>query len=157
MYFWDIKQLKSDLKIGLNKRQNFIYILIFIVGGAIIVSDIVEGYFQHNNSYIELIFVCVSLLITLIGTVLAFISNGGAKGLKFAERYFSISWVMSVRFMVLSIVLMPGAFLIISIFDYLALDNIAHQNVRITYYLLGLILVTYFYSRVCFHIRSLSK
>jgi len=158
MYFWNIKKLKSDLRVGLNERQHFNYILLFIVLYNLgYVAEIVGRYYELNYSLTELTFVWVNLLIMLIGTILAFVINGGAKGKKFSERYFSISWVMFVRLMGLALV--TGLLLIIGIIVYVNYFGAAnvHKYEDTIFNIFGSTLLTYYYLRICLHIRSLSK
>lgn len=103
MYFWRIKQLRQHLiNNGLTEKQLFYYILIYAGLGAIGVELV--GYVPYEEpdlwSYVSS---AMNILIPVLGTIAAFRANGGSSGIKFAERYFSIGLVVTIRFMVLLI------------------------------------------------------
>jgi hypothetical protein len=106
MYFWNINKLKQHLiETGLTERQLFYYILIAVAVEAISLETIGYGSNTEPNlwSYIESAF---NILIPIISTIAAFRANGGDSGIKFVERYFSIGFVVSIRFLVWLIPLM---------------------------------------------------
>jgi hypothetical protein len=103
MYFWKIKQLKQHLiENGLTEKQLFYYVLIYAGSGAMGIE--MMGYIPYAEpdlwSYISS---AMNILIPILGTIAAFRANGGSSGVKFAERYFSIGLVVTLRFMVLLI------------------------------------------------------
>jgi hypothetical protein len=100
MYFWKINELKKQIVVqGLSEAQIFRYILIYVALSAAAIE--VVAYFPDTESnvwsYVES---GVSFLIPVIGTIGAYYANGGARGNAFAAKYFSISFVMLVRFLV---------------------------------------------------------
>lgn len=102
MYFWKIKDLKDELiKNGLSQKSIFIYILLYVLLGQLFVE--VSCIFPSEEvatttDYIQMIF---DLAVVGIGTYLCFYANGSDKGQQFSERYFSIGFVVGLRFMVL--------------------------------------------------------
>jgi hypothetical protein len=103
MYFWNINKLKQQLiETGLTERQLFYYILIAVAFEAI--SYEMTTYLPYTEpnswSYVESVF---NILIPIIGSIAAFRANGGDSGIKFVERYFSIGFVVSIRFLILLI------------------------------------------------------
>ena len=103
MYFWKIKQLKQHLiEHGLTETQLFYYILIYVALSVIGME--VVGYFPHTEpdswAYFDSV---LNILIPVIGTIAAFYANGGSAGSKFAERYFAIGFVITMRFTALLI------------------------------------------------------
>jgi hypothetical protein len=103
MYFWKIKLLKQHLiNNGLAEKQLFYYILIYEGLGALGVE--IVGYFPNTEpdlwTYVSS---AINILIPILGTIAAFRANGGSSGTKFAERYFSIGLVATLRFFVLLI------------------------------------------------------
>lgn len=104
MYFWNINKLKQHLiENGLTEKQLLYYILIYAVPsgvmGDVSCSEPESGLWMYAAS-------TVGILTFIIGTILAFRANGGNAGIKFAERYFSISFVISIRLLSLLIPLM---------------------------------------------------
>jgi membrane protein YdbS with pleckstrin-like domain len=105
MYFWKIGKLKQQLiEQGLTEKQLFYYILIYV---ALIAIDIeITGYFPYTEpdlwAYVSS---ALNIFIPIIGTIAAFRANGGSSGINFAERYISISFVVSIQFFVLGFLL----------------------------------------------------
>ncbi len=97
MYFWNINKLKQQLiETGLTEKQLLYYILIHAFPSGSISSESESDLWVYAASI-------TAVLIFLIGTILAFRANGGNSGIKFAERYFSISFVVSIRLLPLLI------------------------------------------------------
>jgi len=101
MYFWKIKLLKQQLiEQGLSEKQLFYYILIYVALSFIVIE--MAGYFPNETpnawDYFQS---SMNIAIPIIGTIFAFRANGGNEGVRFAERYFSISLVVAIRFSVL--------------------------------------------------------
>ena len=101
MYFWNIEALKSDIKRGeFTDREAISYIVVslflYSLGTELIVLFPAEA--AHNvwdgvNSLLNII-------IPVVGTLYAYKKNGGASGRDFANKYFSIGFVMGIRFLV---------------------------------------------------------
>ncbi len=99
MYFWKIDSLKKHLRENdLTEAQTFYYILLFV--GLSAVGMELMPYFPIENpnswNHIESV---VNILIPTIGTIVAYRANGAAEGRQFAGKYFSISFVMAIRFL----------------------------------------------------------
>ncbi|PIF39683.1 hypothetical protein CLU98_4976 [Burkholderiales bacterium 23] len=108
MFFWNIKELKNSLiRNELSERAIFGYILITVAMSAAIL-EIARyfpperiGFWDYIGSFFGIFVVC-------FGTFMAYRSNGGATGVDFAARYFSISIVVTVRYMVYLIPVVLG-------------------------------------------------
>jgi hypothetical protein len=106
MYFWNINKLKQQLiETGLTEQQLFYYILIVLAAEVICNELITYLPYTEPNSW-SCIESALNILIPILGTIAAFRANGGDSGIKFVERYFSIGFVVSIRFLVLLIPLM---------------------------------------------------
>ncbi|MHB8131665.1 MAG: hypothetical protein ACYDEX_22015 [Mobilitalea sp.] len=106
MYFWKIQLLKKQLiEQGLSEKHLFYYILIF-VALAVLGTEIM-GYLPYKapNAW-DYFLSFMNIAIPIIGTIFAYHFNGGGSGVKFAERYFSIGLVITIRFLVLLIPIM---------------------------------------------------
>lgn len=97
MFFWKIKDLKNTLiRRELSERQVFGYILISMFLSIIAVETTRHihpdrvGLWDYVNSFLN-------ISIVFLGTVFAYRANGGASGVDFAARFFSISLVVSIR------------------------------------------------------------
>lgn len=113
MIFWNIKLLKQRLMgEGLSQKHLFVYIFIniilydFVLAGNYILpsEDLNIKIYDHVASIAS--FITISL-----GTYFIYRVNGGSEGKQFAERFFSIYFVVGMRFLVLFIlILMPFFF-----------------------------------------------
>jgi hypothetical protein len=102
MYFWKIDLLKEDIRNGsFGERETFIYILIYIGLNALAYEFMAYFPAYENAALIDHIESIAYILIPLIGTFLAYRANNGASGKNFAGKYFSISFVVSIRAMAL--------------------------------------------------------
>jgi len=93
MYFWNIKALKHQLtEVGLSEADSMKYILFLSLLGLIplpIPPSFSRGIF---------IFYVINTFTLLCGILYCYRKNGGAKGKDFLSRFFSINFVMFIRF-----------------------------------------------------------
>jgi hypothetical protein len=104
MYFWNIKKLKEELiRDGLSQRSTFMYILVSVLLAQFFVT--IGFLFPSKDAInaIDYIKPLIDLSVVGAGTYLCFCANGSGSGVQFAERYFSISFVVGLRSMVLVI------------------------------------------------------
>ncbi|WP_372378341.1 hypothetical protein ACBZ91_04335 [Vibrio natriegens] len=104
MYFWNIEALKRDILGGrLTEKDRFIYALIYIVSSAAAFE-----YFQgSNNEYTNIwdqIEAISNVVVVLAGTYFTYRANGANSGRDFLGRYFSLGFVVTIRF---SVILFP--------------------------------------------------
>ena len=110
MYFWNIEKLKINLiENGLSQKSLFIYILLYFITSQFFVelAYIFPG--QGPVSARDYIQPIIDLLAVGLGTYLCYYANGGESGRFFAERIFSIGFVVGLRFIVL---LIPVVFIV---------------------------------------------
>ncbi len=146
MYFWNIKKLNEELiNDTLNQRSVFVYILIYVFGMELALETL--NYFPLDEmnyyNYAESI---IYLLIVFVGTCLTYYYNEGNKGSKFAERYFSIGFVVGVRVLV---TYLPIVIVAIILFD----DE--DEEIVTTWYEISvfLILMFIYYWRCIVHMK----
>lgn len=103
MYFWKIEALKEDIKNNrFTEKDRFVYGLIYIVLCAGGMEAMMRLPIESPNVW-DTIGSLGNILITFIGTIIVYRSNGGAAGKDFLGRYFSIGFVVGIRFLVLLI------------------------------------------------------
>jgi hypothetical protein len=103
MIWWNIKLLKQRLiNEGLSQKHLFVYIFIFIMLSEFLLQAAFYIPIEGLNIYDYAEFIAEFITIGL-GTYLIYRVNGGSEGKQFAERFFSISFVVGMRFFVLSI------------------------------------------------------
>lgn len=100
MYFWKINELKKLIvQQGLSEAQIFRYILLFVVLSVVAVELVAYLPNEEPNGW-DFLQSGLNLMMPVVGTVAAYRVNGGANGKAFAAKYFSISFVVIVRFLV---------------------------------------------------------
>lgn len=108
MYFWKIEKLKEDIKNDeLVEKDKFIYALIYIVLCEVVLYTMAWIPIEDGNVW-DVIDTVINVLIVLVGTIYAYKANGGGAGSDFLGRYFSIGFVVAVRFLVLLIPIMSA-------------------------------------------------
>jgi|GEM_PF-608871 len=107
MYFWKISKLESDLITQkVSEREIFLYILISS-SLLLITIELCNLFPRESQNVWDYLDSALALLIGIGGTVWAYVWNGGDSGERFAERYFSIGWVIGIRFSAALIFIFP--------------------------------------------------
>ena len=104
MYFIDIKGLKKDIvEKNFTEKDRFIYIMICLILDISIIE--LTSFFptEHTPTFFDYANSTVSILSTFLGAYYIYNANGGEKGEDFAGKYFSITWVRSIQFLLLLI------------------------------------------------------
>lgn len=116
MYFINIKQLKADIvNRDFNERDRFIYMFIYIIG-YVLVSELTY-LFEENLDVVTLndyVYSVGMVLITIVGTYYLYKANRGGDGEDFTGRYFSITWVMGIRFLLPYLVVLTSLIFLMS-------------------------------------------
>ncbi|MGH8637162.1 MAG: hypothetical protein ACREUZ_08520 [Burkholderiales bacterium] len=153
MYFWKIEHLKQDLAAGdFGDQKAAPYILASVALGAFAMAT--AGYFPYEDinlwTYSESV---LFVLAPIIGTVAAYRANGGNAGIDFANRYFSLGFVLLIRLLMLLIPIL----LVVSLY-MLAMYDLAEPvpTTLLEVALLGLWIVAYYW-RLAKHIRDVTE
>lgn len=153
MYFWNIKSLKQEIRENrLRETWIFYYILIYIVLNAIGIETVAYLPNDESNAW-DYAQSLLNIVIAVVGTTLAYRANGGAAGSQFAAKYFSISLVTLIRFIVYFI---PVAVAIFA-FYWSALDS--EQPIQTEWFEVALFSLWYaaFYLAIAKHIRDTAR
>lgn len=103
MYFWKIDKLKEDIKKNrLLEKERFVYAVIYLTLSAI-GTELMMFMPVENPNFWDVLSSFSIVLIILFGTFYAYKANGGASGADFLGRYFSIAFVVGIRFLLLLI------------------------------------------------------
>ena len=119
MYFWNINALKEDIKQGdFTDKQ----VISYIVLSLFLYSVGLEFAYlfpltEPNYNIWDGIDSFLSIAVPVAGTLYAYKKNGGEVGKDFANKYFSIGFVLGIRFFVYLI--LPMVILTI----YWSIDN----------------------------------
>ncbi len=122
MYFWQIERLKQKMIVcPLSERETLSYLLVYVS------CTIVLEYIPHNFSNIwDSFYAIFSTLLTVLGTVYLYRQNGGANGQHFLQRYFAISWVITLRWL--------SIFIITTVIFFILLELAGVSSEQMTWY-----------------------
>jgi len=100
MYFWKVESLKKDIVDGSFTDKELIpYVVLYAGLYALGIERI--GYLPYEDVNIwTYVLSTLNVLVPIAGTIYAYKSNRGDKGENFASKYFSIGFVVGVRFIV---------------------------------------------------------
>ena len=157
MYLWNIYDLKKILMLNqLSEGYKFYYLLISSMLFAVF-TEVYVFFPPQETNIADKIGAILSIVIQLVGLIVAFKMNGGKDGKEFLARYTSISVSLMFRFLIFTI-----AFLFFHIFImYLLsliipnqyLGNIAN-SIDVTFIPAFEVV---FYWRLCVHIHDVYK
>lgn len=149
MYFWDINQLKIDLQMAKVSERSTLHYLIahFIIYGIAAIP------LQHANQ-LDILSALIMVPVSLLGINYAYHCNGGDNGKHFLTKYMALSWVVTLRMMV---VVAPALLLLDAISMALSGWHIgaplAHSHpTRLWDMLVILVLASVFFWRIAAHI-----
>ena len=101
MYFWNIKALKAEIKSGNFGDKEAISYIVVTIFLYMLDIELTErwGPLEIRNIW-NTVNSILCLLITVFGTIYAYSKNGGAQGKNFANKFFAISFVTGIHFLV---------------------------------------------------------
>ena len=152
MYFWNIDRLKQDLiENGLSQGALFKYIFVYVFLSALS-YELTYNFLSEETTNIDYIQSALNIALTVFGTYFCYVANGENNGADFAERFFSIGFVISIRFIVL---LVP----IIIVMVFLSWDSEDIDNMSTKWYEVALwaAWAALLYWRVIYHINQVAK
>ncbi|MCR9423848.1 hypothetical protein [Vibrio sp. RM-69-4] len=120
MYIWNIEGLKKDIKVErLTEKDRFIYMFLTSIFTVLGFEFALRMPVEPRNIW-DTINSLSSVLIPILGTFLAYRANGADNGTDFLGRFFSISFVVTVRFFAL---LIPMLILLSAYYMSVATEN----------------------------------
>ncbi len=153
MYFWKIKSLKNDLINGsISQRSIFIYVMLYVVCAQIIIEFLNYYPLLENTNIWDKSASVTNILLIMFGSIYLYLCNGGNNGEKFADRYFSLSLVVSIRACVFF--LAPALILFFTMIS--PMDENLIQTTWIEY-ILGTIFGVGIYWRISVHIKDVAS
>jgi hypothetical protein len=155
MYFWRIEKLKSELALRpLSEREALPYFIAFLL-----LSTIAANLPQSSYSFWDGVSAAWCIGIAVLGTIYIYRQNGGRDGQHFLQRYFAISWVMSLRLIAfvvaVAIVILCATLCAAIVFDL----EPPEESVTTQWYefLFGATLEVFFCWRVGRHVRDVAR
>lgn len=158
MYFWKINDLKQLIvERGLSEAQVFYYVLLFVGLSAAGIEFMAYFPSEHPNAW-TYVQSGLNFVIPIIGTVVAYHANRGAEGSDFAAKYFSISFVVLMRFLVY----LPPIVVALFVYYGLSIDwssSNVEEEFQTGWFEVVLLSVWYtaLYARIAEHIRDTAK
>jgi len=155
VYFWNIHALKEDIKNGKLSQDTKIFpyfmMYIFLTTVAIEVTPLFP---QENLNNCDILMAILNILITILGTFYLYRSNGGANGEDFLIKYFSIIFVITIRYLIY--LLLPLMIILSFYWQYTFADS---QTIPTTYVeiILTSIWLIVLYYRTAYHIRDTNR
>jgi len=151
MYFWNIDKLKQDIKDGgLSESEQFKYLLVCVV--LVTLGEI--SFLEESFSSIKYD-LAIDIIFAIFGTYYLYRCNGGANGKRFLEKFFSIGFVVGVRWFVF---IMIPIFLILTIDAVFIIFSIEEEKVfDILDYIITPIAMLIYYWRSGIHIKDVAK
>lgn len=150
MYFWKLDKLKEDIRTDkLTERDRFIYTLIYLVLAAIGIEVMMLMPLENGNIW-DFISSLSNVLIVMLGTIFAFKSNGSSNGRDFLGKYFSIGFVIAIRFLVYAIPLLMALF-VYYFFTFGEEEEIPTNYIDVIPFLVWYAAM---YWRICVHIKQ---
>ena len=99
MRFLAINRLKSELRSGsLSDHDAFFYFFAVLIVETLIISSTFAFPGKDEFSWLDMADVLAPTFIVTAATYILYLTNGGKNGEHFFLRYFSILWVVGVRF-----------------------------------------------------------
>lgn len=147
MYFWNIKKVTEELATGeISEHNVFKY---FIAHALIFLIAMIPAY---ETTRLDTIISIALLFITIGGLFYARRCNGGSEGKDFFTRLFSISWVMTIKFFVLLVlVAFIGGF-----FEAITEADIRSDAPAVEGFMIGILSIV-FYWRIGVHISKVNE
>jgi len=101
MYWVRLHRLKNELIEGrVSEHQAFPYFLAVLIVDAILInSSLAFPGGDFTPDVISLAQIIIPVAIIVIATLLLYHTNGSTEGRSFFVRYFSLVWVVGIRFM----------------------------------------------------------
>lgn len=144
MYFWRVENLKADLVARpMPDREALPY----LITEAVIVA-LAIGLPKSDFNIWDLLGTMWSIGLAVLGTIYIFRQNGGSDGSQFLPRYFSIGWVVGVRYFVVALVLYLSLMIGLEIADF------SMESSTVIDFLFFSVSETLYFQRIGHHVRD---
>lgn len=149
MRFLAINRLKSELRSGsLSDHDAFFYFFAVLIVETFFVSSTFAFPGAGNFLWLDIVNVLTPTFIIIAATYLLYLTNGGKNGHHFFLRYFSILWVVGIRFIFLT------SIIFFVWLRYFVLTDVKFEYEWETFALLNILHII-FYWRVWVHMRDI--
>lgn len=116
MYFWEINKLKEEIHSrSINETSKLLYILIPMMLNYLVIDFVDLWIGQNDYDYWYQLSTVLSSILLITCTVVMFYLNGGKAGNNFLTKYFSISFVGGIRYIVFTLPIVVSYLLYITL------------------------------------------
>ena len=163
MYFWDINGLKEEIiNNEISEKSVFLYIFIYFLYPQI--SFLYRYYRNYGNEvglglYGDLLFYSIIAIIVAIGIYYAYYCNGKNEGERFAVKFISLNWVVTIRYFVIIFYFYFILYILLSVLNQTDfIDKTISKSIK-SFTSFGLILITpiWIYYRIGYHIKDINR
>ena len=154
MYFWKIDKLKDDIVNNkLTQKDEFLYVIVWFILFEVALT--VSAYTGADENIYDTISTFLDITISLFGIYYAYLKNGANKGKEFLKRYLIISFVVSIRLIIITI---PIFFLIsVAVIATEDLTSLNIDNLEDILVLLYILIANIIYIYLCAkHIKDVA-
>ncbi len=146
MYFWNIKELKKELKKrSLSERESFKYLIASMLFYAF------DAFLILDSNIWDVISALIATVILICGTYYVYKCNDGEEGSNFLQRYVALGWVVAIRWLVM--IVLPATivyFIILEIFT-----GITYSTTLSDVIFYNILFIVYFFI-LCRHITDIA-
>lgn len=108
MYLLNINKLKNNILTGhFSERDRFLYLLMYLVLNAASVEYLTTTA-RAEAGLRDYLLAIYSVSLVGVGTYVAYLANGAAAGRDFVGKFFAVSLVMTIRFLLFILPLIAG-------------------------------------------------
>lgn len=108
MYLLNIKKLKNNILTGhFSERDRFLYLLMYLLLNAASVEYLTTTA-RAEAGLRDYLLAIYSVSLVGVGTYVAYLANGAAAGRDFVGKFFAVSLVMTIRFLLFILPLIAG-------------------------------------------------
>lgn len=147
MYFWQIERLKREMVIRpLSESETLPYLVVYVTCTTVL--SFVPDTFANTWDILSATF---SGFLAVVGTIYIYRQNGGADGQYFLQRYFAISWVVTLRWLLI--------FTITTVIFFILLELASVSSEEMTWYefLYWAVFEVIVYQRIGHHVRDVAR
>lgn len=147
MYFWRLERLKREMAIRpLSESETLPYLVAYVAFTTALFF--IPYTFSNVWDTLGAVF---STVLAVVGTIYVYRQNGGADGQYFLQRYFAISWVVTLRWLVILI--------ITTVIFYILLELASVWSEETTWYefIFSSVFEVIIYQRTGHHVRDVAQ
>lgn len=147
MYFCKLEKLKREMAVRpLSESETLPYLVVYVT----LITAV--GYIPHTSSNVwDTLSALFSTVLAVIGTIYIYRQNGGANGQYFLQRYFAISWVVTLRWLLIGIIIFSISLILIELASVLSEETTWYEFL---FYTVWEVII---YQRIGHYVRDIAR